>query len=167
MTNSTKTNSTALSYLWIITNTTLEMITMKIFRFVEVATLPHWHEGTDGFFKVLQGDRGNLREWRRVWVANWVSSSVRSHIFRPYRIFGAIVGLHMTNIGEAYNSDYLLPEVLRREGNVMVWAVITLRSLGPTVTLTGKVNDKVCEGISCPFNGAGIVFSMGCHLSGW
>ena len=72
----------------------------------------------------------------------------------------------MTNIGEAYNSDYLLPEVLRREGNVMVWAVITLRSLGPTVTLTGKVNDKVYEGISCPFNGAGIVFSMGCHLSG-
>ena len=34
---STKTNSTALSYLSNITNKTVEMIAMKIFRFVEVA----------------------------------------------------------------------------------------------------------------------------------
>ena len=59
---STKTNSTALSYLSIITNKTVEMIGMKIFRFVEVATLSHRQEETDGFFKVLRGDRGHLRE---------------------------------------------------------------------------------------------------------
>ena len=35
---STKTNSTAISYLSIITNKTVEMIAMKIFGFVEVAT---------------------------------------------------------------------------------------------------------------------------------
>ena len=35
---------------------------MKIFRFVKVATLLHRHEETDGFFKVLQGGRGHLRE---------------------------------------------------------------------------------------------------------
>ena len=58
----TKTNSTGLSYLSIITNKTLEMIGMKIFRFVEVATLSHRHEGPDGFFKVLRGDRSHLRE---------------------------------------------------------------------------------------------------------
>ena len=51
MTISTKTNSTALSYLSVITNKTVEMIVMKIFRFVEVATLSHWHEETGGFFK--------------------------------------------------------------------------------------------------------------------
>ena len=62
MTISTKTNSTALSYLSIITNETVEMIAMKIFRFVEVATLSHRHEETDGFLKVLRGDRGHLRE---------------------------------------------------------------------------------------------------------
>ena len=39
MTISTKTKSTALSYLLIITNKTVEMIAMKIFRFLEVATL--------------------------------------------------------------------------------------------------------------------------------
>ena len=50
MTISTKTNSTALSYLSIITNKTVAMIAMKIFRFVEVATLSHRHEETDGFF---------------------------------------------------------------------------------------------------------------------
>ena len=38
MTISTKTNGTALSYLSVITNKTVEMIVMKIFRFVEVAT---------------------------------------------------------------------------------------------------------------------------------
>ena len=64
---STKTNSTALSYLSIIIiNKTVEMIVMKIFRFVEVATLSHRHEETDGFFKVLQADRFHLRELRRV-----------------------------------------------------------------------------------------------------
>ena len=57
-----KTNSTALSYLSIITNKTVEMIGMKIFRFVQVATQLHRHEETDGFLKVLQGDRGHLRE---------------------------------------------------------------------------------------------------------
>ena len=62
MTISTKTNSTALSYLSIITNKTVEMIAMKICRFVEVATLPHWYEEIDGFLKVLQGDHGHLRE---------------------------------------------------------------------------------------------------------
>ena len=62
MTISTKTNSTALSYLSIVTNKTVEMIAMKIFRFVEVATLSHRQEETHGFFKVLRGDRGHLRE---------------------------------------------------------------------------------------------------------
>ena len=50
MTISTETNSTALSYLSIITNKTVAMIAMKIFRFVEVATLSHRQEETDGFF---------------------------------------------------------------------------------------------------------------------
>ena len=62
MTISTKTNSTTLSHLSIITNKTVEMIAMKIFRFVEVATLSHRQEETDGFFKVLRGDRGHLSE---------------------------------------------------------------------------------------------------------
>ena len=53
MTISTKTNSTALSYLSIITNKAVEIIAMKIFKFIEVATLPHRHEETGGFFKVL------------------------------------------------------------------------------------------------------------------
>ena len=59
---STKTISTAISYLSIITNKTVEMMAMKIFRFVEEATLSHRHEETDGFFKVLRGDPGHLRE---------------------------------------------------------------------------------------------------------
>ena len=62
MTISTKTNSTALSYLSIITSKTVEMIGMKLFRFVEVATLSHRQEETDEFLKVLRGDRGHLRE---------------------------------------------------------------------------------------------------------
>ena len=61
VTISTKTNSTALSYLSIITNKTVEMIAMKIFRFVKVATQIPPHEETDGFFKVLRGDRDHLR----------------------------------------------------------------------------------------------------------
>ena len=59
---SIKTNSTALSYLSIITNKTVEMIEMKIFIFVEVATQLRWQEETDGFFKVLRGDCGHLHE---------------------------------------------------------------------------------------------------------
>ena len=47
---STKTNSTALSYLWIVTNKTVEIIAMKIFNFVDVATQSHPHEETGGFF---------------------------------------------------------------------------------------------------------------------
>ena len=43
MTISTKTNNTALRYLSIITNKTVEMIGMKIFRFVEVARVPADH----------------------------------------------------------------------------------------------------------------------------
>ena len=62
MTISSKTNNSALSYLSIITNKTVEMIEMKIFRFVEVATRLQRHEETGGFLKVLQGDRGHLRE---------------------------------------------------------------------------------------------------------
>ena len=62
MTISIKTNSTALSYLSIITNKTVEMIAMKIFMFVEVATLSHRHKETDGFFKVLRGERSHLHE---------------------------------------------------------------------------------------------------------
>ena len=50
MSISTKTNSTALSYLSVITNKTVEMIAMKIFKFVEVATLSLRHEETGGFF---------------------------------------------------------------------------------------------------------------------
>ena len=59
---STETNSTALSYLSIITNKTVEMIAMKIFKFVEVATLSHRQEETGGFLKVSRGDRDHLRE---------------------------------------------------------------------------------------------------------
>ena len=62
MTISTKTNSTSLSYLSLITNKTVEMNAMKIFKFGEVATQSHRHEETGGFFKVLRGDRGHLRE---------------------------------------------------------------------------------------------------------
>ena len=58
----TETSSTALSYLSIITNKTVEMIAMKMFRFVEVATQSRRHEETGGFFKVLRGDRGHLLE---------------------------------------------------------------------------------------------------------
>ena len=53
MSISTKTNSTALSYLSVITNKTVEMIAMKIFKFVEVATQSHRHEETGGFLKVF------------------------------------------------------------------------------------------------------------------
>ena len=59
---STKTNSTALSYLSVITNKTVEMIEMKIFKFVEVATVSYPHEETGGFFKDFLGERGHLRE---------------------------------------------------------------------------------------------------------
>ena len=62
MTISIKTNSNALSYLSIITNKTVEIIAMKIFGFVEVATLSHRHEETNGFLKVLRGDHDHLRE---------------------------------------------------------------------------------------------------------
>ena len=61
MTISTKTNSTTLSYLSVLTNKTVEMIAMKIFKFVEVATLSH-RQGETGRLKVLRGDRGHLRE---------------------------------------------------------------------------------------------------------
>ena len=47
---STKTNFTALSYSSITSNKTVKIIAMKIFRFVEVATLSHRHEEIDGFF---------------------------------------------------------------------------------------------------------------------
>ena len=56
------TNSTALSYLSIITNKTVDMIAIKIFKFVEVATLLHRHEETGGFFKILQRGHGHLHE---------------------------------------------------------------------------------------------------------
>ena len=47
----------------VITNKTVEMIGMKIFKFVEVTTLSHRREETGGFFfKVLREDRGHLRE---------------------------------------------------------------------------------------------------------
>ena len=62
MTISTKTNSTSLSYLSVITNKTVELIAIKIFKFVKVATLSHRCEETGGFFKVLRGDRGHLLE---------------------------------------------------------------------------------------------------------
>ena len=62
MTISTEINSAALSYLSVITNKTVEMISMKIFKFVEVATLLHPHEETGGFLKALQGERGHLLE---------------------------------------------------------------------------------------------------------
>ena len=55
MTISTKTNSTALSYLSIITNKTVEMIGIKIFRFIEVATLSHRHEEMMDFLKFYEG----------------------------------------------------------------------------------------------------------------
>ena len=38
-------------FINIISNKTVEMIAMKIFRFVEVATLSHRQEETDGFFQ--------------------------------------------------------------------------------------------------------------------
>ena len=58
----TKTNIIAPSYWSIIDNKTVEMIAMKIFKFVELATLSYRHEETDGFLKDLRGDRGYLRE---------------------------------------------------------------------------------------------------------
>ena len=59
---------------------------MKIFKFVEVATQSHRHEETGGFLRLLRGDRDYLRGVNGKW-----SSSARSHSFRPYRSFGAIV----------------------------------------------------------------------------
>ena len=38
------------------------MIAMKIFRFVEVATLSHRQDEIYGLSKVLRGDRGHLSE---------------------------------------------------------------------------------------------------------
>ena len=52
---STKANSAALSYLSIIANKTVEMIAMKIFKFVEVATLSHRYEETGGFLRFYEG----------------------------------------------------------------------------------------------------------------
>ena len=52
---STKTNSNALSYLSIITNKTVEMIAMKMFKFVDVATLSHRREETGGFLRFYEG----------------------------------------------------------------------------------------------------------------
>ena len=66
MTIRSKTNSTALSYLSISTNKTVEMIAMKIVMFVEVTTLSHGYEETDRFLKVLRGNHGHLCEYRRV-----------------------------------------------------------------------------------------------------
>ena len=43
------------------------MIAKKIFRFVDIATQSHRHEETDGFLKVLRGDRGHLREQSGKW----------------------------------------------------------------------------------------------------
>ena len=67
---STKTNSTALSYLSVITNKTVEMIAMKIFKSVEVVTQSHRHEETGGFFlrfyegsAVIYMNRGGC-EWQ-------------------------------------------------------------------------------------------------------
>ena len=57
MTISTKTNSTALSYLSIITNKAVQMIAIKIFKFVEVATQSHRHEETGGFESFTRGPR--------------------------------------------------------------------------------------------------------------
>ena len=59
---STKINSTALSYLSVITNKIVEMIAMKIFNSVEVTTQSQRHEVIGGLLKVLRGDRGHLRE---------------------------------------------------------------------------------------------------------
>ena len=50
MSISTKTISIALNYFSIITNKTVEMNEMKMFRFVEVATQSHRHEEINGFF---------------------------------------------------------------------------------------------------------------------
>ena len=67
---STKTNSTALSYLSNICNMIVEMIAMKTFKFVEVVTQPNRHEETGGFFlrfyegaAVIYVDRGGC-EWQ-------------------------------------------------------------------------------------------------------
>ena len=65
---STKTNSTALRYLSIITNKTVKMIAMKIFRFVEVATQSHRHEETDGCFEGFTRDPRSF-----TWIEKGVS----------------------------------------------------------------------------------------------
>ena len=62
MTITIKTNSTTVNYVSITTDKTVEMITMKFSRFVEVVTQSHRHEEAVGFFKVLRWDRGHLRE---------------------------------------------------------------------------------------------------------
>ena len=65
MTISTKTNSTALNYLSIFTNKTVEIMPMKIFRFVDVATLSHrlmdflrYYEGTAIIYVNREGVSG-------------------------------------------------------------------------------------------------------------
>ena len=73
MTISTKTNSTALRYLSIITNKTVEMIGMKIFRFVEVATLSHRQKKLVDFLRFYEGtaviyvNREGC-EWQVEWI---------------------------------------------------------------------------------------------------
>ena len=68
MTISTGTNRTALSYLSMITNKTLEMIAMKIFRFAEVAILSHRHEESHGF---SEGFTRGLRSF--TWIEKGVN----------------------------------------------------------------------------------------------
>ena len=73
MTIRTKTNSTALSYLSVITNKTVEMIAMKIFKFVEQQ---HCHTATKklvDFWRFYEGtaviyvNREGC-EWQVEWV---------------------------------------------------------------------------------------------------
>jgi hypothetical protein len=43
---------------------------------------------------------------------------------------------------EAYNPEHLVPAMEHRGGSVMVWAAISWYSVGPTVTLHGRITAK-------------------------
>jgi hypothetical protein len=45
---------------------------------------------------------------------------------------------------EAYNAECLVPTVKRGEGSTMVWAAILLYSVGPIITLHGRITEREC-----------------------
>lgn len=68
---------------------------------------------------------------------------------------------------EAYDPDCLIPTVKHGGGSVMVWVAISWYSVGPVITMTGKVTADVYKGIlgTCALCGTNIVSFRKCSLS--